>query len=175
MTEVIVQARPRSVAVAAALPVLVAVAAFGNRSLFALALLVAISMFYGWCWAVGEALLERTAPAGRRATATFRLAVAFCAVYAAAFVLNTAGLVALPRGQSPALFAGLHLLAVLATLGIVRFIAGHLAAAEAAANLESRSTARTFLQLSSVAGLLPVQRRLNRLFGGAAGDAGRAP
>jgi hypothetical protein len=172
MTELIIHARPRSVAIAAALPFLVGAVALvatpsaaGRSLVFPVALYAGVAMVLAWSWVVGGALNERIAAGRRPPIAAFRLAVVFCAVYVALFLTATFASGAMWIGRVPVVLLALHLLALLAMLKIVRFIGVNLSLAEAAAGMAPAPPGRTALALSSVAGIVAVQKRINRLFG----------
>ncbi len=178
MKELVLQAKPRSLAIAGAFPFLVAFATFASQPLsrgghvvFALALYLGVTMALLWAWVVGHALNARMAIPQRPARGGFRLAVSFCAAYVAFFLSGWL------RGDlpfvlgSPALFFSLHLVAMLATVKVVHFIGTNLALAEKAEGYDSDSAWPTTLILFSIGGILPVQKRVNRLFESSSGTA----
>ena len=138
--------------------------ATGRSLVFPAALYAGVAMVLAWSWMVGGALNERIAAERRPPSAVFRGAVLFCAVYVAVFLAATFGWGAMWIGRFPVVFLALHLLALLALLKVIRFIGANLSLAEAAAGIAGAPPGRTALALSSVAGIVAVQRRLNRLF-----------
>ena len=171
MKELVLQAKPRNLAIAGALPFLIAFATFASQPLgrgghvvFALSLYLGMTMALLWAWVVGHALNARIARPQRPARGAFRLAGSFCAAYVAFFLTGwLAGDLPFLLG-SPALFFGLHFVAMLATVKVVHFIGSNLALAEKAEGFDSDDAWPTTLILFSIGGILPVQKRVNRLF-----------
>lgn len=174
MRDAIVRARPSTVALVGVTPLVIAIAAVatapratGSQVILAAALLAACGMLLGWAWMVGHALALRTGAAARPRIGRFRAATLYCAIYFCGFVAigygNRGGLLIAVPGAMLIAFA-LHLLAMAALLAIFHFVATALEYAEQAIGLPATPARTTLLLLSSIAGFLPVQRRINRVF-----------
>jgi len=126
-----------------------------------IALLVAVAANLGWLWIVALALNETVSPPRRPDSARFRVAVVFVAAYAAVLILAP---------NAPNRIAGsiwalgvLHLLAMGAALFALLFLAENLRLAETQRGGEAPPMAIPAL-LSSLGGMLAIQRRVNRVF-----------
>lgn len=171
MKHAILHAKPSTLAIAGAAPFAIAMLAFSTEPLggvrlilFNAAIFTGVSLVLLWAWIVGHALIARIDDARTPNVTLFRVAIAFCASYAACFLFATAnaGFGFLPH--YPFVAFGLHLLATAAMLNILHFIGTNLARAEETVDLSPGSPWTTTLVLSSIAGILPVQKRINRVF-----------
>ncbi len=164
MKEFVLRATPLAIAAAAILPVLAAVATFGDGLAFAGALFAGIALFLGWNWIVGEALNQLIPIAHRPPLLTFRLCIIGCATYAAAFVAAQMGIGPSWMAHYPLIAVVLHVTAALAIVEIARFVATNLTLAEAEADLPPMVPGAMALALSPIAGMPLLQRRIRRLF-----------
>lgn len=164
MKEFVLRATPLAIAAAAILPVLAALAAFGNSLAFAAALFAGIALFLGWNWIVGEALNQIIPTARRPPLGMFRLCIIGCATYAAAFVAALTEIGPHWMARYPLIAAVLHVVAALGIVEIARFVANNLALAEAEADLSPMFPGAMALALSPIAGMPLLQRRIKRLF-----------
>ncbi len=171
MRELLTQAKPIHLAFIGVVPFLVGMAVMVAQPPGALAkLLFAGAIYFGvfmvliWSWIIGHALNERIEPTLRPDTSMFRIASIFVAAYTALFLFNTAiQSRSFFLAQTPLLFFAFHLIAALAMVRILHFISTNLALAEGT-EIAPASWATT-LSLFSVGGILPIQKRINQIFG----------
>ncbi len=168
MTHTILHASPRSVAIAGLLPFSIALVsqllARGHSILFPVAIYLGLAMVLAWCWIVGHALNARLSPARRPPVALFRFSVVFCAAYFAYFLVATFGDGILPLARFPVLFLALHGAAMGAVLSVLHFVGSNLSLVEEDLSHPADSTWSTTLTLFSIAGILAIQGRVNRIF-----------
>lgn len=166
MKALILQARPAAVALAGLVPFSIALVSHwfipGNRMLFAAAVYLGLAMVLGWCWVVGNSLNARLSLNRRPPSALFRFSVCFCAAYFAYFLFGSGFLLA----RSPVLFLALHVTAMAAMLKVLHFVGLNLSLVEDDLSRPADSSWSTTFALFSIAGTLPVQRRINRIFRG---------
>ncbi len=161
MRQRILCASPSAIAGASAIAVFVVLASLlagSGLEIARVAILVAVEANLAWLWVVTLALNETIPPSQRPASVRFRLVVILTAAYTATFILAPN---LLP--DSIWAFATLHLAAMGAFLLALRFLAENLRLAEAQRRQEPLPTATPVL-LSSLGGMLAVQRRVNRVF-----------
>ncbi len=170
MRRIVVQATPQTVAIVVALPIVLAMASVtftqDHPALFLAAVYFGVAILLAWCWIVGDALNARISLSRRPPVGRFRLSILFCTGYATHFLLSTIGGGAPQLSESPALFFVLHLMAMGAMVHILYFVGKNLSLAEVDAGADGPvdTSWSTALSLSSIAGIMPVQRRVNRVF-----------
>ena len=171
MTKAILRIAPGKLALAAVAPFVVALAGIlwapttaAGRAAFATALAMGIAIVLIWCWVVGTALHQRLAR-DRRSTATsFNIATLYVACYTAVFIASVGGGPVAFLLAHPALFAALHLLAMVAVLKILFFIGNNLQLAEGNPTCAKGSSWYDVLTLLSVGDIVAIQSRVNRIF-----------
>ncbi len=168
MKRIVVQAKPHMVAIVGALPITLAIASLpftnDHPALFPAAVYLGVALLLGWYWIVGDALNARISRSRRPPIGRFRLSVLFCSAYITYFLMSTLGGGAPLLTRSPALFFVLHLMAMGAMLHVLYFVGKNLSLAEADIAGAVDTSWSTALGLSSIAGIIPVQRRVNTIF-----------
>ncbi len=171
MAKAILRISRGKLALSAVTPIVVALAALfwapsttAGRAAFAAAMAMGIATVLIWCWVVGTALHRRLARDRRSSATSFHIATLYLACYSAMF-LAAAGAGPVPFLLArPALFAGLHLLAMIAMLKILFFIGNNLERVEGNTTGTEYSSWYDVLMLFSVGGIVAIQGRVNRIF-----------
>jgi hypothetical protein len=170
MKDAILHAKPRSLAIAGAVPFAIALCALSTRpttggpSALLAAVYAGAAMVLLWAWVVGHALNACVDAPRRPSRGAFRVAVVFCAAYSAVFLGAVAGEGAELVVRYPVAAGALHLVALIAMLKVLHFIGANLTLAEDENAATAGSAWTTTLALFSIGGILPVQKRVNRLF-----------
>lgn len=169
MISAILHAKPATVGLVGSLPLLLAFAsqliAPGSMRPFLAAVISGVALVLAWCWFVGTALNARLPSERRPPIAAFHASIAFCAAYCILFAARVTSRTEL-LAQSPAVFFAMHLAAMLAAVKVLRFVATNLTLAERDIAGISDSSWSTTFSLFSIWGILPAQRRVNRIFRG---------